>query len=115
MNKWLCKHFDSEKKGFVTISDVAEPTIKYGIYIAVGTYVIHSMYLIARYPEMTQTASYSEAVQVTVGTIGWIICLCVVVIVIIITGLIGIKYISEIKIAKCKIRAMENNDAEDVK
>ena len=114
MNKWLCKHFDSEKKGFVTISDVVSPLLTYSTYIAVVAYVLHSMYRVAISPEILETGSWSIAVPATVGIIGWIICLCVVVIGITIIGLSVIKYISEIKIAKCKIHERETNEAEDV-
>ena len=66
MNKWLCKHFDSEKKGFVTISDVVSPLLTYSTYIAVVVFVIHSMYRFARYPEIAQATSYSAAVPAVV-------------------------------------------------
>ena len=115
MNKWLCKHFDSEKKGFVTISDVAIPITKYGIYTIIGAYILNSMYYIAIHPEvMGDEPTFTNFIAVFGGMLGWVVGTIVVVVGGTICGISLIEYIGKIKIAKCKIHERETNEAEDV-
>ena len=116
MNKWLCKYFDSKKKGFVTISDVAIPIIKHGTCITICAYILNSMYYVAIHPEVLDyDPSFTNFITVFGGMFGWVVGTIVVVIGAIVGGISLIKYIGKIKIAKCKIHERETNEAEDVK
>ncbi|MCK5431279.1 MAG: hypothetical protein KAJ03_00975, partial [Gammaproteobacteria bacterium] len=98
------------------ISDVAIPIIKHGICIIIGAYILNSMYYIAIHPEvMGDEPTFTNFITVFGGIFGWVVGTIVVVLGATVCGARLIEYIGKIKIAKCKIRAMENNDAEDVK
>ena len=103
LNKLLCKYFDKNKTGIVTVGDVGRICFDsiltlFGILI-IGYCVIQGIYLISDLLDGSLTEPIDEltALNCFLGTIGLLI---IIVIVSIIIYKI-FKYVSHIEIAKC--------------
>ena len=105
MNKLLCKYFDPDKKGYVTIGDVTIKIMQYLICIIITTFILYSMYISAAYPILYDAnTTIVEFLSDIVGSIAWIIIIIIIGLFIVVNALELTLYISEIKIAKCKIQ-----------
>ena len=79
MNKLLCKYFDPDKKGYVTIGDVTIKIMQYLICIIITTFILYSMYISAAYPILYDAnTTIVEFLSDIVGSIAWIIIIIII-------------------------------------
>jgi len=115
INKILCKWFDLGNKGYVTIGDFIKGIIFTIIIILMITLVIYSIIefftgILSAIEEVPPTLSFF----MLGGTI--VILFAAFVLIFIISGIIElIKYISDIKIAKCELKNNEQDTSSPVK
>lgn len=101
INYWLCKTFDKEKKGYVTINDIGPTLILCGIVIFIIAILFSGLiFLISgKFNGDYTPDSMFDKIGIF-GVILWGFILLIV------CGLI-IEYILGIKIARCELKEME--------
>lgn len=102
LNNWLCKHFDKEKKGYVTISDFINQSIKYILRLIVVLFISALLYAGAIFIINIKDRFSPDTKEADVLGI-WGFILWVVIIDITIMYLWETK-ISNIRIAKCPLK-----------
>ena len=96
LTKILCRMFDDENKGYVTIWDVVGDLLAIGIAICIAVLIIYSIYeFIVAWITWDTSSNTILSGYVMLGgissvLIGWIICIFI------------FQIIGNIKIAKCK-------------
>lgn len=99
LNNWLCKHFDIEKKGYVTIWDVAAYVLQILLIGFLGSIIIVAVGLMLSAMQKTglpENAGLKDSIIIALK--GYIIPTIVVV------SIHIIYKISQIKIAKCRLK-----------
>ena len=97
INKWLCKYFDYEDKGYVTIGDVIKIIF---VLFSVLFLIVAILYSIGSLFASIINPNYEGNI---ITAFVYVVYLVVVVIMALV-GLTIIYYISEIKIAKCPLK-----------
>jgi len=110
INKWLCEWIDEENKGYVTIGNF----LGFVVFISILSgffYIV--LYSVFKFIFMGAFWATNEASVYSLQIFGGaVICLLLLFIAIflILTTLMLIEYILEIKIAKCELKEKKKND-----
>lgn len=106
LNKWLCKTFDTDKKGYVTVSDVAQRLLAYtfysGIILIISTLLYYGAVFVINIKERFNPDSKEIDIPGFLGFIIWIVFILIT------SAYVWDTKISKIKIAKCPLRENEN-------
>ena len=106
LNKLLCKTFDEEKKGYVTVADITSRIIEYGILSFIIILVIIVLYSgIVFTINIEQRLSYDNQDIDIIGFFGFIV---LIIITVTVSWYLWDTKISRIKIAKCPLKENEN-------
>ena len=101
LNNWLCKYFDDENKGYVTIGDVISVIIQIGLgLLLLVSLVIVMIYYIGGFFASIVVPNYSGDAFMAFIYFGYFI----LVVMILFIFIYFIYLISEIKIAKCPLK-----------
>ena len=108
LNKWLCKHLDNDRKGYVTINDLGNEIFRllhiFIIYLLLGvliTGVLYSMYLLSFGKIEVFALNTLHDLIGFIGIIGFFITTVVYII-----GMNEFIFtpLSKVKIAKCELK-----------
>lgn len=95
INKWLCKHFDDENKGYVTVGDLLNKII-YFVFCAfvailfIGLFILSNIWLFTKIINPNADISNAYVIAVVLDTL-------------IILG-VYFHMINDLKIAKCPLK-----------
>ena len=108
INNWLCKHFDDEKKGYVTISDVM-PCIVLLFLLVLSIYSIGRFFFAGGYNQPPKEELSFELLGGIITTFA----IAILFIALLFCIVEVIRYISNIRIAKCPLKEKEESRQEE--
>ena len=97
INYWLCKVFDVEDKGYVTVGDIFNSMIPFGVCCFFAVAVLYGNFLIIKnFNNLNEYLYYCSIIDYTI----FVLTLCSDVVFILTFGYDVLKYVSKLKVAK---------------